>query len=176
LQYPEVIILETFDDYIKDIFPKRVKWLRERKGLSQRDAAEKLKISQPYYSKFEKGTAEPNLSTLVLMKFIFDDTLDFILGMADIPRFANESWENFLTLRNTIESLKARLDLAVYTPDLVELGPEFDDLDEYKEHLRKVIKRRTRALIKSRDYVKLSIIDVPGVSSGTLNALDEDFT
>lgn len=66
-----------------EVFTARLKWLRERSGLSQKQMAESLEISQPYYFKFEKGTGQPNLELLAKLPKILDTTLDFLLGITD---------------------------------------------------------------------------------------------
>lgn len=45
---------EAFGEYIKNI--------RMRKGLSQNEIAEKLAVSQPYYSRIESGKRDVDLA------------------------------------------------------------------------------------------------------------------
>lgn len=62
------------------VFSERIKTLREFYRYSQKEMAELIGISQPYYFKFEKGNGEPNLETLVKIADILKTTTDFLLG------------------------------------------------------------------------------------------------
>ena len=46
--------------------------------------AEKLDITQPSYIRYENGTSQPTLETLVKIADIFDVSVDYLLGRADI--------------------------------------------------------------------------------------------
>ena len=61
-------------------FSKRLINLRRENRLSQRDIAAKLGISQPSYTRYEKGTAEPTIANLIILADIFDVSLDYLLG------------------------------------------------------------------------------------------------
>lgn len=45
--------------------------------------AEKLGITQPSYIRYENGTSEPKLETLVKIADIFDVSVDYLLGRTD---------------------------------------------------------------------------------------------
>lgn len=66
------------------IFQDRLKEQRKLYGYTQRKMAEFLKISQPSYIRYENGTAEPSLQTLVALSDIFDVSIDYLLGKNDI--------------------------------------------------------------------------------------------
>lgn len=63
-----------------NLFPRRLKWLREKHGYTQSQMAEMLEISQSYYNRFEKGTGEPNMQTLLKLRHILGQSLDFLVG------------------------------------------------------------------------------------------------
>ena len=52
--------------------------------LTQRDMAEKLGISQPSYIRYENGSSEPSQENLVKIADIFDVSVDYLLGRADL--------------------------------------------------------------------------------------------
>ena len=62
------------------IFSERLKKSREIKGYSQKEIAEYLGISQPYYGRFEKNTGEPNLEMLSKISEKLNVTIDYLLG------------------------------------------------------------------------------------------------
>ncbi len=61
---------------------EKIKFLRKKSGLSQRQVAEKLFISQQAYAKYETGTASPSLDVLKAMSEFFEVDTNFILGIA----------------------------------------------------------------------------------------------
>ena len=67
-----------------EIFQQRLKAERQLSGLTQRQMAERLNIAQPSYIRYENGKAEPSLENLVKIAEIFDVTVDYLLGRADI--------------------------------------------------------------------------------------------
>ena len=64
-------------------FAERLKFLRKREKLTQKQMAEKLGVKQGSYSNWENGNREPNLTTLSDIAFLLDTTLDFLLGYSD---------------------------------------------------------------------------------------------
>ncbi|MBO4572953.1 MAG: helix-turn-helix transcriptional regulator [Clostridia bacterium] len=65
-------------------FEKNLIELRKQYHFTQRQMAEMLNISQPSYIRYENGTSEPKQETLVKIADIFDVSVDFLLGRADI--------------------------------------------------------------------------------------------
>ena len=66
------------------IFQVRLKEQRKLYGMTQREMAEKLGISQPSYIRYEQGTAEPSQENLVKIADIFDVSTDYLLGRDDL--------------------------------------------------------------------------------------------
>lgn len=66
-----------------DIFSKRLKELRKSAGYSQQQIAEKLKIRQQSYTRYESGIGEPNLETVAEIAKIFEVSADYLLGLSD---------------------------------------------------------------------------------------------
>lgn len=66
------------------IFQKRLREMRLLCGLTQREMAEKLDISQPSYIRYENGTAEPSLEKLVKISEIFDVSVDYLVGKSEV--------------------------------------------------------------------------------------------
>lgn len=64
------------------IFSERLRELRKSAGITQRQIAARLNISQQSYARYESGTGEPNLETLAKIAEIFDVTADYLLGLA----------------------------------------------------------------------------------------------
>ena len=66
-----------------NIFGKKLKELRQEKGLSQRKLGENLGVCNQTVSFWENGSREPDLDALVSLAKFFDVSLDFLLGLTD---------------------------------------------------------------------------------------------
>lgn len=64
-------------------YTKRLKELRVKKGLYQRDIAEMIGTSQKQYSRYETGTEMP-YSLLVKLSNFYEVSTDYMLGKTDI--------------------------------------------------------------------------------------------
>ena len=65
------------------ILGKRLKELREEKGLTQKQLAEQLNLHSVTYLHYEKSQREPPLAVLVQMAIFFEVTTDYLLGLTD---------------------------------------------------------------------------------------------
>ena len=63
------------------VFSDRLKELRKKNRLTQKELAEKIGIKQNSYSDWETGKNEPNLENIVKLSKILDTTTDELLGM-----------------------------------------------------------------------------------------------
>lgn len=85
------------------MFNERLKSLRERRGLTQQQVADSLKISKSAIANYECGYREPkdNETWIKFSKF-FNVTIDYLMGLDDKPfsdsnidRISNESLNDF---------------------------------------------------------------------------------
>lgn len=67
----------------KEVFKARIVAARKENLLSQRQAAEKLKISKSTIASYEIGRTEPDLETLGKLAKLYCHTVDYFLGLAD---------------------------------------------------------------------------------------------
>lgn len=65
-------------DYIK-----RMRFLRERKGLTQTQVAEYLGTSQTMYARYERGANELPIRHLLLLCKLYRVSSDYFLGLSD---------------------------------------------------------------------------------------------
>lgn len=61
----------------------KLRQLREKKGISQRELGDSLNLSQRAISRYESGEAEPDLATVRKISEFFNVTIDFLLGEDD---------------------------------------------------------------------------------------------
>ena len=60
---------------------ERIKYLREAKGLTQKNVANKLGLESAAVSKYELNLREPNIEALKKLSEIFEVSTDFLLGL-----------------------------------------------------------------------------------------------
>ena len=58
------------------VFPEHLVKLRTERNFSQKDVAQNVGISLPSYQRYEYGTREPQLSTLVALADFYNIDLD----------------------------------------------------------------------------------------------------
>ena len=57
--------------------------LRTEKGLSQREAAKQLQISQGTYNNWENGRTQPGIEQLIALSELFSVSVDYLVGNTD---------------------------------------------------------------------------------------------
>jgi len=61
----------------------RLKESRKNSRLTQKEVAEKLKMTQQQYSRFENGQFELNYSQIIFLCKLYDVSSDYLLGLND---------------------------------------------------------------------------------------------
>lgn len=59
---------------------ERLRLLRKTQMMSQSTLAEKLHLSQQSIYKYEHGLAEPDISTLIKIAYIYHTSVDYLIG------------------------------------------------------------------------------------------------
>lgn len=62
---------------------KRLLELRMEKGLSQRDVAKILNISQTTYHNWENDVTQPSIEQLIAISSLFEVSVDYLIGNCD---------------------------------------------------------------------------------------------
>lgn len=86
---------------MKNSFAARLSELRRRSGLSQKETADALGVSQALLSHYEKGIRECGLDFLCKAAAYFDVSCDYMLGMSDTK---DDFAENFDKGENILDS------------------------------------------------------------------------
>ena len=137
---------------------KRLKMLREEKGLTQKDLAEKLSLTPKAISFYELGYREPSGDALIRMAHILGTTTDYLLGNStskeipdsNLPSLTPKDERDIARdLENMIESLDGS----------AAMGSTEDDED--RELLRasletamKIAKRTAKKKFTPKKYLK----------------------
>ena len=56
---------------------------RNEKGLSQKEVAKRINLTQQTYSDYETGRTNPDIETLIEIANILETSVDYILGRSD---------------------------------------------------------------------------------------------
>lgn len=65
---------------------ERIKQLRISQGMTQKQLADVLKVSEVSLQRFEYGSARPSLDTLIALADYFNVSLDYLVGRSDNPK------------------------------------------------------------------------------------------
>jgi transcriptional regulator with XRE-family HTH domain len=102
------------------VIGKKLTELRTKKGMTQVEAAKKLKMPRSTYSNYELDKREPDFDTAEKIANLFDITVDDLLGRekkespieeTEIERIIRETNEVLKTAKN-VEQAQLMLDLA----------------------------------------------------------------
>ncbi|MDO3654589.1 helix-turn-helix domain-containing protein [Bacillus subtilis] len=85
-------------------FGHKLKTLRKQEGLTQKELAEKLFLSQSSITRFEKEEILPTSETLSKIANYFDVSIDFLLDRPQSPQKKNSNLEK--AFNEAIEELK----------------------------------------------------------------------
>ena len=85
----------------------RLKELRQSRSLYQKDLAAHLGIDRTTYVKYETGSSEPPLATLIDLCRFYSVSMDYLLGMSELPvsKPENSFTNTALQLVNDFRSL-----------------------------------------------------------------------
>lgn len=99
-----------------ETFAQRFKYLRDKKGWTQEEVAEKLDLSRPTIAGYEseEKNRTPREETLIKIADLFDTTIDFLLGRENYPKQSvvkEEINSAFYNYENITDEEKDYLDL-----------------------------------------------------------------
>ena len=66
-----------------DIFPERLRLLRQEKGLTQRQMGDLLGITERNYQRWEKGEVNASGTALIFLGDYFGVSTDYLLGRTE---------------------------------------------------------------------------------------------
>lgn len=88
---------------IKKEIGKRLKMLRESKGMTQQAVADVLEIAKNTYAHYEDGSNEPRINIIVKIAQYYGITVDWLLGTGEYEKNPPpvDRWE---VIRKTLET------------------------------------------------------------------------
>ena len=69
---------------------KKLKALRQTKGISQQQLADVILVSQQSVNKYENHDVEPDINTLIKIADYFEVSLDYLVGRTEIAEMIDE--------------------------------------------------------------------------------------
>ena len=139
------------------IFPERLKQLRQKKGLTQKDIADLVHVNRVTYTNWEKGNREPNFETLLKLASILNTTTSYLLGESNISfGRGSDKFEKLANLPNFHLSemgLNQIKDLVRAIPYLAE--KEGIEPDEYFNIFTKDLPEQTKLFLKAVYFTEI---------------------
>ncbi len=74
----------------ENMLSTRLKALRTKKNLTQKQLAEKINVTHVSISGYESGNRSPDTDTLQRLADFFEVSTDYLLGRTDVPAFTSQ--------------------------------------------------------------------------------------
>lgn len=121
-----------------EVLAARLKWLREKRRLGQKEVAGEIGITLSGYQKIEYNESNPKLETLIKIAQFFNITSDFLLGLSDDIFELDKTKNSLMESEGRIQSLKAEMatiksQINRNNEKILHLELESDDLEEKME-------------------------------------------
>jgi transcriptional regulator with XRE-family HTH domain len=111
-----------------EVLAKRLKWLREKERLSQKEVAAKIGMTVSGYQKIEYGERDPKLDVLIKLAELYDVSTDFLLGISDRDKFLNETSREIIAYREILK--RKKMELLISSHNLKQAQKEYERLKE----------------------------------------------
>ncbi|MEG0470736.1 MAG: helix-turn-helix transcriptional regulator [Solibacillus sp.] len=102
-------------------YGERLRMLRDKMNLSQKDLTERLNINRSTYARYETSSTQPDYDTLTKLADFFGVTTDYLLGRSN-QESSSDSYE--------IQTIAAHHDGDEWTEE------EQDEIARFKEFVR----------------------------------------
>ena len=148
---------------------KNIKRLRQERGLTQSELADRLFVSPQMVSRYENNSAAPDVAMLAKISTVFQVSLDVLCGLDNtskdsrinrlLDKYSGNTYESFATLNERyenflIESGDVLYDDRVMKIQLSLLEKLHDNIENNKQHREineKIFECASRILDVSRD-------------------------
>ena len=127
------------------MFGKRLAKLRNDKGFSQYELAERLGFSRGKLSNYEQGTRQPDYETLQHIADYFEVTTDYLLGRSDNPSPTNDSYNPIHEINKLLDKYDIDQSGFFDIEKWKAMGPdEIRELESYFQFLTEKAKKKNR--------------------------------
>ena len=156
---------------LNGIIGKRIKELRQRHNLTQRELAKQIGITASALSAYEKNEVKPSIPIIAEIAKQFKVSTDWLLGLSDKKRIGSEI-NTYADLFETIVELTTNEWLCGDCAELIK------DKDKYLLDITCFVEdERTKPFIKILDtYIKIiNLYDAFKIDDFIFNAIIEQF-
>lgn len=100
---------------LKNFLGKRIKEVREAKGLTQPELAERIGSTDRNVSNYETGYSFPSVKVLYKISVELDASIDYLLGLTNDPKVSNKQF-NQLSVQDfkILDELKSEDEIYEY--------------------------------------------------------------
>lgn len=96
-------------------FPEKLSTLRRREGLSQEQLADKLGVTRQSVSKWESGSAAPELGKLIALSELFGVSVDYLVkAYVEEPKLPMEGESDTARIERKLDALARKESHALY--------------------------------------------------------------
>lgn len=143
-------------------FYDRLKEIRIGKGLTQRQVAESIGITEQSFQRYERGTVKPGLDILVALSNFFDVTIDYLVGKSDLPDYSSsEDTTPFPLMAIRLRKLREEKGLDIFTvSEAIQENPR-----NYAGYEEGEVLPRLRVICALADYFDVSLDYLVGRSN-----------
>lgn len=92
-----------------EVLAERLKWLREKKRLGQKEVAVNVSVTLSGYQKIEYNESNPKIDTLIRFANYFGVSSDFLLGLSDEYADCNELEEKIRIQKEKVSDLNEHI-------------------------------------------------------------------
>lgn len=161
-----------------EVFSARLKYIRERNGLTQKMMAEQIGMTQSSYSKYEYNLREPNLETLVKIIKVIKESADFLLGVTDFDSSTKLLFEEYQMVFVHAKQLTEELEEIRLDPSGKRIPKHFNANDpesirEYIQRMESYVENQMQKVDVLRSMLLNRLKDVPMVSEDTIRLVKE---
>lgn len=163
-----------------EILAKRVKWLRERERLAQKEVAAHIGLSYSGYSKIEYNERDPKLDVLIKIANLFEVSTDFLLGLDSLlPELKIYKSKAEITFNDMKKAQSKTIMLQHEVAKLEHDKHKFKELEELGEDVSDRIRKINDLLDYSKHHLdeshKIFIENQGEYSSNIIHYVKETF-
>lgn len=136
-----------------DVMAKRLRQLRQDKGVSQDELSKWLSVSRTSYTKYETGIYEPSIETLVKLAGYYGVSVDYIIGYSDsciTYEHCTDDEQNIIAMYRRYSNKEVIRDMLAEPDTLSNLA---EDEQELVVNYRKSVKSSKQSLLDYSGYL-----------------------
>lgn len=155
------------------VFAERLRFLREKSGISQGDLAKELGVSRGAISFYENGDRTPNIDFLCDVSVYFNAPVEYLLGLRENYREADNPCDLFFLSDAAISNLLECSDCGELLSDVLEhedFATFFHIFERYA-----IVKREAFRNYVDNPGMSFELIDEKALGGRSYASVDEEY-